>query len=55
MMLRKYYTYEVIHNGTIRGSGLTWVWFWRSSLFAYKTVTTDLPDGYQQINFRRIK
>jgi len=55
MMLKKYYTYEVIRDGNIVGSGVIAVWFWQSSLLAHKEVTALLPDGFQQINFRRIK
>lgn len=56
MMLKKYYTYDVVQNGTILGSGLTWVWIWVSPLAAYKIASATLSDyGVKQTNFRRIK
>ena len=56
MMLKKYYTYDIVQNGIILGSGLTWVWIWVSPLNAYKIVSATLSDyGAKQTNFRRIK
>jgi len=54
-MLKKYYTYEAIMDGTVRGSGIIAVWFWQSPRKAYQLVTEALGKDFQQINFRPIK
>jgi hypothetical protein len=54
-MLKKYYTYEAIIDGTVLGSGVIAVWFWQSPVKAHRLVTEMLGEGVQQINFRPIK
>lgn len=54
-MLKKYYTYEAIIDGSVCGSGVIAAWFWRSPLYAHRLVTEMLGEGVQQINFRPIE
>ena len=55
VVISKTYTYEVIKEGVIRGSGITRGTIFTSAMQAYNEAKANLESGFYIVNFRRIK